>query len=162
MLAAVNRLMDRLKLPINAQKTRCLRCPEEPLEFLGYRIGWNYRPRNGSRHIGTRPSKASVQSICHRVSEQTDCRREWLDAEEVVGSLNRMTLGWANYFNLGQVNPAYRAVDQHAARRLRQWYCRKHKVRMGRHVRLSNKWLWEQCGLTCLARMTRNLPWAKA
>ena len=73
-----------------------------------------------------------------------------------------MTLGWANYFNLGQVNPAYRAVDQHAARRLRQWYCRKHKVRMGRHVRLSNKWLWEQCGLTCLARMTRNLPWAKA
>ena len=43
-LAVVNRLMDRLKLPVNAQKTRCLRCPEEPLEFLGYRIGWNYRP----------------------------------------------------------------------------------------------------------------------
>ena len=101
-------------------------------------------------------------SICHRISEQTDCRREWLDAEEVVGSLNRMTLGWANYFNLGQVNPAYRAVDQHAAWRLRQWYCRKHKVRTGRHVRLFNTWLWEQCGLTCLARTTRNLPWAKA
>ena len=36
MLAAVERLMTGLKLPVNARKTRCLRCPEEPLEFLGY------------------------------------------------------------------------------------------------------------------------------
>ena len=35
MLTAVNRVMERLKLPVNAQKTRCLRCPEESLEFLG-------------------------------------------------------------------------------------------------------------------------------
>ena len=64
MLAAVNRLMERLKLPVNARKTQCLRCPENPIEFLGYRIGWNNRPTDGSRYIGTRPNKASVQSIC--------------------------------------------------------------------------------------------------
>ena len=64
MLTVVNRLMGKLKLPVNAQKTRCLRCPEEPLEFLEYRIGWNYRLTDGSRYIGTRPSRASVQSIC--------------------------------------------------------------------------------------------------
>ena len=62
MLAAVNRLMERLKLPVNARKTRCLRCPEEPIEFLGYRIGWNYRPTDGSRYIGTRPSKAAFKA----------------------------------------------------------------------------------------------------
>ena len=76
MLAVVNRLMERLKLPVNAQKTRCLRCPEESLEFLGYRIGWNYRPTDASRYIGTRPSKASVQSIRRRISAQTDPRYE--------------------------------------------------------------------------------------
>ena len=38
MLLAVNRITNHLKLPVNAEKTRCLRCPEEPLEFLGYRI----------------------------------------------------------------------------------------------------------------------------
>ena len=69
MLAAVNRLMERLKLPVNARKTQCLRCPENPIEFLGYRIGWNNRPTDGSRYIGTRPNKASVQSICRRISE---------------------------------------------------------------------------------------------
>ena len=36
MLTAVKRTMDGLKLTVNEQKTRCLRCPEEPLEFLGY------------------------------------------------------------------------------------------------------------------------------
>ena len=128
----VDRLMGKLKLPVNAEKTRCLRCPGEPLEFLGYRIGWSYRPKGGGRYIGTRPSKASVQSICHRISEHTDCRRGRLEAEEVVGRLNRMISGWANYFDLGQVNPAYAAVDQHTIRRLRQWVWRKHKVRSGR------------------------------
>ena len=162
MLAAVNRLMERLKLPINAEKTRCLRCPEEPLEFLGYRIGWNYRPTDGSRYIGTRPSKASVQSICRRISEQTVCRRGRLEAEKVVGHLNRMMRGWANYFDLGQVNPAYATVDRHATRRLRQWFCRKHKVRAGKYVRFSDEWMREQCGLTRLVPTTRHLPWAKA
>ncbi len=162
MLAAVNRLMERLKLPVNARKTRCLRCPEEPLEFLGYRIGWNYRRTDASRYIGTRPSKASVQSIRRRIRAQTAPRYEGCPAEEVVGRLNRMVSGWANYFTLGQVSPAYAAVDTYAAQRLRQWFCRKHKVKSGKYVRFSHWWLWEECGLTRLALTTRHLPWAKA
>jgi hypothetical protein len=38
-------------------------------------------------------------------------------------------IGWANYFCLGPVSKAYRALDQHARQRLRQWLCAKHKVR---------------------------------
>ena len=162
MLAVVNWLMERLKLPVNARKTRCLRCPEEPLEFLGFRIGWNHRPTDGSRYIGTRPSKASVQSICRRISEQTDRRYGYWSAEKTVARLNRMMSGWANYFDLGQVSPAYKAVDRHATRRLRQWFRRKYKVRSRGYVRFSDRWLREHCGLTHLASTTRNLPWAKA
>ena len=162
MLAAVNRLMERLKLPVNARKTRCLRCPEEPIEFLGYRIGWNYRPTDGSRYIGTRPSKASVQGICRRISEQTDRVYVGRSAEEVVERLNRMMSGWANYFDLGQVSPAYKAVDMHATRRLRQWFRRKHKGRTGGYVRFPDEWLRNRCGLTCLGPTTGDLPWAKA
>ena len=162
MLAVVNRLMERLKLPVNAQKTRCLRCPEEPIEFLGYRIGWNYRPTDGSRYIGTRPSKASVQSICRRISEQTARWCGSQPAEEVVARLNRMISGWANYFTLGQVSPAYKTVDMHATRRLRQWFRRKHKVRSGGYVRFSDEWLRKTCGLTHLGSTPRDLPRAKA
>ena len=63
MLLAVNRIMTHLELTLNVEKTRCLRCPEQPLEFLGYRIGIDYCHRGTGSYIGTRPSKASVQII---------------------------------------------------------------------------------------------------
>ena len=49
MLTAVEGLMRRLKLPMNAEKTRCCRVPEEPMTFLGYRIGRNYPTGHGCR-----------------------------------------------------------------------------------------------------------------
>ncbi len=113
MLVAVRRLMDRLKLPVNEHKTRCLRCPKEPMEFLGYRIGRNFRTKGRGPYIGTRPSKASVQGICRKVSEQTARRHVQMSAEVMVKRLNRMLSGWANYYDLGQVSPAYRSIDEH-------------------------------------------------
>ncbi len=162
MLAAVTRLLKRLKLPMNAEKTRCCRVPEEPLTFLGYRIGRNYRRDTGAAYIGTRPSPASVQSICRRLSELTTRRSGLLSPEVVVARLNRLMTGWANYFTLGQVSPAYAAVDRHATRRLRQWLCRKHKVRTGKEMRFPAERLWHEYGLTRLAPRTTSFPWAKA
>ena len=162
MLAAVTGLLKRLKLPMNAEKTRCCRVPEEPLTFLGYRIGRNYRRDTGAAYIGTRPSPASVQSICRRLSELTTRRSGLLSPEVVVARLNRLMTGWANYFTLGQVSPAYAAVDRHATRRLRQWLCRKHKVRTGKEVRFPAERLWQKYGLARLAPRTTSFPWAKA
>ena len=162
MRSAVEGLLKRLKLPINAEKTRCCRVPEESMTFLGYRIGRNYRRDTGRAYIGTRPSPASVQSICRRVSELTAPRYGLLEPEVVVGRINRLLTGWANYFTLGQVSPAYAAIDRHTTRRLRQWLCRKHKVRSGKSVRFPDKRLWTDYGLTHLGPRTMSFPWAKA
>ena len=48
MRLVVEWMMERLRLPVNARKTRCLRVPEEPMEFLGYLVGRNYDPRTGA------------------------------------------------------------------------------------------------------------------
>ena len=162
MRLAFTRIMEHLKLPVNMEKTRCLRCPDEALEFLGYRIGTNYRHNGKGAYIGTRPSKSSVQSICRKISEQTARRYGLLDHDEMVKRLNWMLSGWANYFHLGQVSPAYRAVDAHTRKRLRQWLCRKHKVRSRKYVRFSDERLYEVYGLTRLVPKTKSLPWAQA
>jgi hypothetical protein len=154
-------LMKRLKLTLNAEKTREVRVPEEPLEFLGYRIGRNDRRDTGRAYIGTRPSPASVQSLCRRVSELTARRYGLLEPERVVGRLNRLLTGWANYFTLGQVSPAYAAIDRHATRRLRRWLVRKHQVRAGKYVRFPDERLWKEYGLTRLTRRTASFPWAR-
>ena len=36
--------------------------------------------------------------------------------------------GWANYFCLGPVSPAYRTIDTHTRQWLRRWLFRKHKI----------------------------------
>ena len=162
MLAAVETLLERLKLPLNAEKTRCCRLPEESMTFLGYRIGRNYRRDTGRAYTGTRPSQSSVQSICRRVSELTTRRNGPLSPPVVVERINRLSTGWANYFTLGQVSPAYAAIDQHATRRLRQWLCRKHKVQFGKYVRFPDERLWQEYGLTRLVPRTASFPWAKA
>ena len=162
MLTAVETLTKRLKLTLNAEKTRKMRVPEEPIEFLGYRIGRNYRRDTGRAYIGTRPSPESVQSVCRRVRELTARRHGLLEPEQVVERLNRLLRGWANYFYLGQVSPAYTAIDRHATRRLRRWLCCKHKVRTGKRMRFSDERLWEEWGLTRLISRTASFPWAKA
>jgi hypothetical protein len=65
--------------------------------------------------------------VLHReLSEQTGRRWLWLDAEQMVGRLNQLLRGWANYFCLGTVTAAYRRVNAHACYRLRQWLVRKY------------------------------------
>ena len=140
----------------------CLRCPEESFEFLGYRIGRNYRPNGKGAYIGTRPSKASVQGICRKMSELTRPRYGYLPVGEIVNRLNRAMSGWANYFHLGQVAPAYKAVDKHATRRLHQWLCRKHGTKSRKYVHFSDERLGKLHGLHYLALKTKGLPWAKA
>ena len=162
MLAAVESLMKRLKLAVNAEKTRCCRVPEESFDFLGYRIGRNYRPKGKGSYIGTRPSKASVRSICRKISELTEPRFWLLEQEVVVKRLNRLMLGWSNYFILGQVRPAYAAIDRHALKRLLQWRCRKHKAETRNPVRLGYERLWTRHGLIRLGPRTTRFPWAKA
>ena len=107
MLTAVEALMKRLKLPINAEKTRCCRIPETSMTFLGYRIGRNYRRETGRAYIGTRPTSASVQSICRRVSELTTSRTGVLEPRAVIDRLNRL-LRAGELLHLGPSPPRLR------------------------------------------------------
>jgi len=104
----------------------------------------------------------NVQDICHRISEVTDRKSVWMDAEAKVAELNRMISGWANYFTLGQVSPAYSTIDRHTTRRLRRWLGHKHKMKSGQYVRFPDARLRKDFGLIHLAPTTKAFPWAKA
>ncbi len=69
----------------------------------------------------------------------------------MVRNLNRVLLGWANYFRLGAASPAHREIDAHATKQLRQWLCRKHKVKSGKYVRFPDEMQWADYGLTRLS-----------
>jgi RNA-directed DNA polymerase len=156
------RLMQKLKLTVNQQKTRVCRVPAESFDFLGYTIGQCYRAKTGEAYIGTRPSKKRVIRLFGTISEMTCHQTRGRETEEVVGELNLVLKGWANYFRLGSVSKAYRAVDRHTRNRLRRWLCRKHKVKGSGTRRYPVEYLHETLGLTRLTRFHTTLPWATA
>ena len=160
-MSTMRLMMERLKLEVNEQKTGLRYLPEETVDFLGYTIGRCYSTQTGRAYLGTQPSKKSIRKLTTKVSELTDKRRSLLEAEVVVGQLNRLLAGWSHYFSLGPVSKSYRVADSHATHRLRQWLRRKHKVRGSGTKRYPDEFLYDSLGLIHLAPMTRDLPWAK-
>ncbi|HZC80328.1 MAG TPA: group II intron reverse transcriptase/maturase, partial [Nitrospiraceae bacterium] len=153
-LATMRDMMSKLKLTVNETKTRVCSLPGEKFDFLGYTFGRCYSTRTGRAYLGTVPSKKRVQRICRAVSEETERRTTQLDSKTLVGKLNRMMIGWANYFCLGPVSKAYDAVDRHAKKRLRQWLCTKHKVPWPGAKRFPAESLYDVFGLVCLPKRT--------
>jgi len=159
-LLTMRSMMSRLKLTVNESKTRVCRLPEEKFDFLGYTFGRCYSPKTGRAYWGTKPSKKRVQRLCKAISEMTRRSQTQQDVSTLVEALNRKLNGWANYFCLGPVSQAYRAVEQHTCRRLRQWLCVKHKERAGGNTRFPQKALHQKFGLVRLTARTASFPWA--
>jgi RNA-directed DNA polymerase len=159
-LAAMRDMMRKLKLTVNQTKTRVCKLPQEKFDFLGYTFGRCYSPQTGRVYLGTTPSKQRVQRVCAAISQLTRRSMTLLDAETIVVRLNRLTIGWANYFCLGPVSKAYRSVERHTRRRLRQWLCAKHKVPGQGTKRYPNDTLHEEFGLVRLTERTASLSWA--
>jgi len=155
-------MMSKLKLTVNEKKTRVCKLPEQKFDFLGYTFGRCYSPKTGRVHVGAKPSTKRVQRICKAISQETGRNKTLLAQETVITTLNRMMIGWANYFCLGPVSSAYRAVERHARKRLRQWLCAKHKLRGQATKQFSITVLHQVLGLVELTTRTSSFPWAQS
>jgi RNA-directed DNA polymerase len=158
---AMRGMMARLKLTVNERKTRICRVPGETFQFLSYTFGACYSFRRQRSYLGLWPAKKAVQRICRAISAMTSRRWANLPEDDTVRTINRRLIGWANYFQLGAVSQAYRAVDRHTAYRLRKWLRWKHKVTSRAWARYPDTYLYQTLGLIRLPELPRIFPWAK-
>jgi RNA-directed DNA polymerase len=161
-LLRTREIMRQLKLTVNEEKTRICKVPAERFDFLGYTFGRLYSARTGQARLGYRPSKQSIKRMVRKIHALTAEAMVWQETTVLVSRLNRMLRGWANYFQVGSVSRAYRALDSYTMMRLRRWLRNKHKVRRSGGVAYPDAFLYETLRLVRLSRLERNVPWAKA
>src|SRR4030095_349798 len=63
----LRKIMSKLKLTVNEEKTRICKVPEGEFDFLGYTFGRMYSARTGQARLGYRPSKKSIRRMVEQV-----------------------------------------------------------------------------------------------
>ena len=144
-----------------AMKTGLVKARTESFDFLGYTFGPHHSPKNGYRYLGASPSNKSVQRLKQKIGELLRPQNvgPW---PEVRDRLNRMLVGWSNYFNYGTRKSAYRAVDNYVYERVRGFLRRRHKVSSRGTRRFSGERVYGKLGVTRLRHIHIGRPPATA
>lgn len=109
-------------LSLNQEKTRIERV-DNGFDFLSFNIR-RYYVRGGNKVL-TKPSQNALKKIRQRNTQELHTLRSASPAE-VIGIMNPIIRGQANYYRPGASKRAYRTLDHHLWQRLDKWACRRH------------------------------------
>ena len=120
-------LEGRFGLVVNRDKTKVLnmRADKSALGFLGYEFRYVRTHYGDGRYLTFGPSMKSVKKVCTKVKEQTLSIMKPVKNEEIVQRVNKILVGWDNYFQCGYPARMFNKVNWYVRNRLYLHFNRK-------------------------------------
>lgn len=128
-MRVIERLMGKLGLSLNAEKTRVVNVWDDRIRFLGFEMGMQRSGRTGKFYPLVAPSKKARKEIKDQLTQLTGRDRLLLKPEDLVGQINPVLRGWVGYFRYRNCSKAMSEVRLHAEQRVRVWLRNRHKIR---------------------------------
>ena len=145
------RVMSRIGLTLNQQKTSIRDARKEEFDFLGYTFGPRYSVWNAKPYMAARPSKKSIQRVTGKVYDllRPGEKGSW---PEVRDRLNAQLRGWQQYFRQGTIARAYQIVNTYVEKRVRNFLRQRcHHSTLGTR-RFPSQHIFGKLGVVRLAR----------
>ncbi len=131
-----HRLLDRMELTINQQKSKLIKAKESPLDFLGFTIRYDQSIfGKGKRFWNIMPSAKSQKKMRQNINGKLKKIGHY-PANAVVSELNPILRGWMNYYKIDKVSytqVAFRKLDDYLRKRIDRYYNRKSQRKSNLH-----------------------------
>jgi len=125
----IRRLMGKMGLSLNEEKTRVVNVWQDRIRFLGFEMGICRSGRTGKPYPLVIPSKKARKAIKAQLTALTTRGRVLVSPEDLIQQINPLLRGWVGYFHYRNCSKAMCEVKAHTEQRLRIWLRNRHKVR---------------------------------
>ncbi len=109
----LKRMMTKLKLTLNPQKTKIVDMNKESFDFLGFRYQKFGKTKCGRKLPYMMPSKKAMKKVKDAIRIITCRKSAYEGLEQKVEKLNPLIRGWRNYFQHGNATKRFKQLDEY-------------------------------------------------
>jgi hypothetical protein len=146
-LAEAKKILDRLGLSLNAQKTRVVNVKEESFDFLGHRFVVQPSKRTGAMKTYYYPTPKAMKSVKKKIREAVRSGQHWDLPTLLRDRVNPILRGWGNYFQTGNSRKHLFSIANYTIWTLCIMLRKKHKKRSKGWRDHPPSWFYDYQGL---------------
>ena len=147
--AILQRVLNKLDLKLNEEKTQIKDARKEGFDFLGFRVGIAMGKQSGKDFPLIEPSAKALKSIKEEIKWYTRREMNPVPIDIIVSKLNQTVRGWSQYFHYGPGHRKLKKVKYYMEESLRKHLRYRHKLdnRGAAYQRFPRSFIYDYLGL---------------
>lgn len=146
-LAEASKVLDRLGLELNVQKTRVVNATEAPFDFLGHRFVVRLSNRTGRLNTFYFPRPKAMSVVKAKLRTVIRGGQHWDLPTLIQEQVNPILRGWGNYFKSGNSRQHFLSIANYTVWTLCIMLRKKHKKRSKGWRDHPPSWFYDYHGL---------------